>query len=259
MYRRFVHFWYWTTSRIVTSCSVILWGRKIITMASLLVSFCFRAVTTRCEKWDSNWFNSLRNSGIGINLTMASSPGQGVAAVTLPRFWTTREDPLRNCEKLIQMSKDWRETSNGWYDSEPRLHLKHQKKERILCLLSQSGFQKGKLWQLCVQPLLHGTLGRTGKPCTQLSTIRGRSKRTERNRNTKNLSHAAWEERVKQQVIADILSRAPHPQLSTANFSGEQMFLVELEAMALNNSGTVSKVTQENLQEQTSKDPALQS
>ena len=31
MYRRFVHFWYWTKSRIVTSCIVILWGRKIIT------------------------------------------------------------------------------------------------------------------------------------------------------------------------------------------------------------------------------------
>lgn len=131
-------------------------GKKNNNVASLLVSLCFRAVTTWCEKWDSNWFNSFRNSGIGTNLTMASSSGQGVAAVMLTRFWTTRGDPLRNCEKLIQMFKDWCE-KNGWYDSEPRLHLKHQKKERIPCLWSQSGFQKGKLWQLSVQPLLHGT------------------------------------------------------------------------------------------------------
>ena len=54
-----------------------------------------------------------------------------------------------------------------------------------------------------------------------------------------------------QQVIADTLSRAPLPQLSKANLSGEQIFRVELEAMALDNSG-ISKVTQENLQEQTS-------
>ena len=47
---------------------------------------------------------------------MASSSGQGVAAVMLPRFSTTG-DPRRNCEKFIQMFKDWCEL-NGWYDSE---------------------------------------------------------------------------------------------------------------------------------------------
>jgi len=60
-----------------------------------------------------------------------------------------------------------------------------------------------------------------------------------------------------QQGIADTLSRAPLPQHSTANLSGEQIFRVHLEAMALDNSG-ISKVTQENLQEQTAMDPALQ-
>lgn len=60
-----------------------------------------------------------------------------------------------------------------------------------------------------------------------------------------------------QQVIADTLSRAPLPQLSKANLSGEQIFRVELEAMALDNSG-ISKVTQENLQEQAAMGPALQ-
>jgi len=55
------------------------------------------------------------------------------------------------------------------------LHPKHQKKERILCLLSQSGFQKEKLWQLSVPPLLV-----TKNSKTRLSTIRGRSKGTER-------------------------------------------------------------------------------
>ena len=61
-----------------------------------------------------------------------------------------------------------------------------------------------------------------------------------------------------QQVIADTLSRAHLPQLSTANLSGEQIFRVELETMALDNSG-ISKVTHENLpQEQTAMDPALQ-
>ena len=48
---------------------------------------------------------------------MASSSGQGVAAIMLPRFSTTG-DPRRNCEKFIQMFKDWFEL-NGWYDSEP--------------------------------------------------------------------------------------------------------------------------------------------
>ena len=47
---------------------------------------------------------------------MASSSGQGVAAVMLPRFSTTG-DPRRNCEKFIQMFKDGCEP-NGWYDSE---------------------------------------------------------------------------------------------------------------------------------------------
>ena len=60
-----------------------------------------------------------------------------------------------------------------------------------------------------------------------------------------------------QQVIADTLSRAPLPQLSAANLSGEQIFRVELEAMALDNSG-ISKATQESLQEQTAMDSALQ-
>ena len=48
---------------------------------------------------------------------MASSSGQGVAAVMPPRFSTTG-DPRRNCEKFIQMFKDWCEL-NGWYVSEP--------------------------------------------------------------------------------------------------------------------------------------------
>ena len=46
-----------------------------------------------------------------------------------------------------------------------------------------------------------------------------------------------------QQIIANTLSRAPLPQLSTVNLSGEQIFLEELEAMALDNSG-ISKVIQ---------------
>ena len=58
-------------------------------------------------------------------------------------------------------------------------------------------------------------------------------------------------------TVADTLSRAPLPQLSTANLSGEQIFRVELEAMALDNSG-ISKSTQQHLQEQTAMDPALQ-
>ena len=48
---------------------------------------------------------------------MASSSGQGVAAVTLPKFWTSGH-PRRNCEKLIQLLKDWCEL-NGWYDRDP--------------------------------------------------------------------------------------------------------------------------------------------
>jgi len=58
-----------------------------------------------------------------------------------------------------------------------------------------------------------------------------------------------------QQVIADTLSRAPLPQLSAANLSGEQIFRAELKAMALDNSG-ISKATQEKLQEQRAMDPA---
>ena len=57
-----------------------------------------------------------------------------------------------------------------------------------------------------------------------------------------------------QQVIADTVSRAPLSHRSTANLSGEQIFLVQLEAMALDSSG-ISKVTQGNLQEQTAMDP----
>ena len=62
-----------------------------------------------------------------------------------------------------------------------------------------------------------------------------------------------------QQIIADldILSRAPLPLLSTANLSGEHIFRLELETMALDNSG-ISSVTLENLREQTALDPALQ-
>ena len=60
-----------------------------------------------------------------------------------------------------------------------------------------------------------------------------------------------------QQIIADTLSRAPLPLLSTANLSGEHIFRVELETMALDNSG-ISSVTLENLREQTAQDPALQ-
>lgn len=60
-----------------------------------------------------------------------------------------------------------------------------------------------------------------------------------------------------QQVIANILSRAPLPQLSTANLSGEQIFRVQLEALPLDSSG-ISKVIQKNVQEQTAMDPALQ-
>lgn len=60
-----------------------------------------------------------------------------------------------------------------------------------------------------------------------------------------------------QQVVVDTLFRAPLPQLSTANLSGDQTFWVELEAMALDNSG-IYKVTEENLQEQAAMDPALQ-
>ena len=63
---------------------------------------------------DLTLFSELR---IRINPTMASSSGQGVAAVMLPRFSTTG-DPRRNCEKFIQMFKDWCKL-NGWYDSEP--------------------------------------------------------------------------------------------------------------------------------------------
>ena len=61
--------------------------------------------------------NSSRDSRIKVNLTMASSSGQGVAAVMPSRFSTTG-DPRRNCEKFIQMFKDWCEL-NRWYDSEP--------------------------------------------------------------------------------------------------------------------------------------------
>ena len=48
---------------------------------------------------------------------MVSSSGHGVAAVTLPKF-STLGDPRRNCEKFIQLFKNWC-VLNGWYDSEP--------------------------------------------------------------------------------------------------------------------------------------------
>ena len=60
-----------------------------------------------------------------------------------------------------------------------------------------------------------------------------------------------------QQIIADTLSRAPLPLLSTANLSGEHIFRVELETMALDNSG-ISSVTLENLWAQTALDLVLQ-
>jgi len=59
-----------------------------------------------------------------------------------------------------------------------------------------------------------------------------------------------------QQIIADTLSRAPLPLLSSANLSEEHIFRVELETMALDNSG-ISSVTLGNLREQTALDPAL--
>ena len=48
---------------------------------------------------------------------MASSSGQGVTAVMLLKFLTSG-DPRQNCEKLIQLLKDWCEL-DGWYDTEP--------------------------------------------------------------------------------------------------------------------------------------------
>ena len=56
------------------------------------------------------------------------------------------------------------------------------------------------------------------------------------------------------QVIADTLSKAPHPLFSAANLSGEHIFREELETMA---SG-ISNVSLENLREQTPMDPELQ-
>ena len=48
---------------------------------------------------------------------MVSLSGQGVTAVTLPKFLTSG-DRRRNCEKFIQLFKDWCEL-NGWYNREP--------------------------------------------------------------------------------------------------------------------------------------------
>ena len=81
---------------------------------------------------------------------MASSSGQGVAAVMLPRF-STMGDPWRNCEKFIQMFKDWCEL-NGWYDSEPPPEEPEEGEDPVP--VEPSGLQKGKLWQLSVPPLL---------------------------------------------------------------------------------------------------------
>ena len=61
--------------------------------------------------------SGISSSGIKINLMMASSSGQGVAAVMLPRF-STMGDRRRNCKKFIQMFKDWCKL-NGWYDNKP--------------------------------------------------------------------------------------------------------------------------------------------
>lgn len=52
------------------------------------------------------------------------------------------------------------------------------------------------------------------------------------------------------EVIANTLSRAPQPQLSAANLSGEHTFRVELETTTLDNSG-ISNGTLKNLREQT--------
>ena len=54
---------------------------------------------------------------IEIKLIMASSSGQGVAAVMLPTF-STSGDPRRNCENSFRCSKIG-VSGNGWYDSEP--------------------------------------------------------------------------------------------------------------------------------------------
>ena len=48
---------------------------------------------------------------------MVSSSGQGAQAVTLLKFLTLG-DPQQNCEKFIQLFKDWCEL-NGWYDTMP--------------------------------------------------------------------------------------------------------------------------------------------
>jgi len=82
---------------------------------------------------------------------MAFSTGQGVAAVTLPTF-STSGDPRRNCEKFIQMFKDWGDL-NGWYDREP-LPPPAEKKERNQYMSGQCGLLKARLWQLSAQPSL---------------------------------------------------------------------------------------------------------
>ena len=51
--------------------------------------------------------------------------------------------------------------------------------------------------------------------------------------------------------------KGPHPQLSAANLSGEHIVKVELEIMALDNSG-ISSAILENLREQTAMDPEPQ-
>lgn len=60
-----------------------------------------------------------------------------------------------------------------------------------------------------------------------------------------------------QVIAADTLSKAPQPQLSAANLSGEHIFRMGLQTMTLDNSG-VSNVIVENLREQTTRDPELQ-
>ena len=81
---------------------------------------------------------------------MASSSGQGVAAVMLPQFSTTG-DPRRNREKFIHMFKDWCKL-NGWYDSEPPPEAPEEGVDPVP--VQPKWLAKGKLWQLSVPPSL---------------------------------------------------------------------------------------------------------
>ena len=115
-------------------------GCRKIKVAYMYILFCFTFVLPQ-----HGVRSDFRNSGIRINLTMLSSSGQGVTAVMLPRFSTTG-GPRRNCAKIGVSSMDGMTVSP---------HRKHQlNKEWIPCPWSQSGLQKGKLWQLSAPPLL---------------------------------------------------------------------------------------------------------